>query len=174
MENGPEVIVPVVVILVVFGMPMAYALATRYYAHQERLEMIRRGTIPPQGWRADPRPAYAPPQPDAWAEYHQYQAQAMLAKGITVGCVGFALLIGLSFIDPGHPGPWLLGGLIPLAIGAAQIVIALLSGARQPAFRRPPPPPQPPGEFAPGAPGYRPGPTIQIEPPSRPPDNAPR
>jgi hypothetical protein len=51
------------------------------------------------------------------------------------------LLIGLSFIgyhggdgfmSPAsiHPGPWLLGGLIPMFVGIAQIIIALLSGAQ--------------------------------------------
>jgi hypothetical protein len=68
-------------------------------------------------------------------------------------------LIGLSFIGyhggdgfmqapTWHPGPWLLGGLIPMFVGFAQIGIAVLSGATFAAYRPgagPNPGPPPPG-----------------------------
>ena len=70
-------------------------------------------------------------------EQYEYQtklvAQQQMRKGIQVAFIGFALLIGLGFIGYHHgvvvPGPWLLGGLIPLFVGVAQIVSAVLSGA---------------------------------------------
>ncbi len=174
MGDDVGVLVPIVAILAIFGLPMCYAICNRYYAHQEHLEMIRHGVVPPDGPKGtwgrpqspDPRQVAGPWATEAAV---QYQAGMMLRKGITVGMVGLALLIGLSFIDPGHPGPWLLGGLIPLAIGAAQVVIAVLSGARLPDLGRVAPPPPPPRDFAGGPPGYRPGPTVQIESP-KPPD----
>jgi hypothetical protein len=101
-------------------------------------------------------------------------AQCTLHAGIKTTMVGLALLIGLSFIGyrsdefpPIHPGPWLLGGLIPMFVGVAQIIIALLSGAtlNMRAPLGPPPnvppssPPPPGGPFGgfsePGRPGQR-------------------
>ena len=54
-----------------------------------------------------------------------------------------------------HGGPWLLGGLIPMFVGVAQIIIALLSGAVLPSMNaRYIPPPPPPSAAPPGpAPG---------------------
>ncbi|MBV9408193.1 MAG: hypothetical protein JO164_05185 [Candidatus Eremiobacteraeota bacterium] len=98
--------------------------------------------------------------------------QQALFKGIRLTLIGFAILLGLSFIGGGHGGPWLLGGLIPMFVGIAQIIIALLSGAQLPGIQpgitlipppQPPPPgspPPPPGGWtngsAPGAPGAPP------------------
>jgi hypothetical protein len=124
----------------------------------------------------------------------QFYAQAQMRKGITVTMVGFALLIGLSFIGmhgDGRPpvyGPWLLGGLIPMFVGIAQIINALLNGARFPGMQssapgasptatpfnvgpqpgapgQQPPPPPSSGPYA-----WRPGPTPEIEKPAPPPD----
>ena len=64
-----------------------------------------------------------------------YYAQHQLRRGVQVAFIGLALLIGLSFIGyhgdgPPHYGPWLLGGLIPLFVGLAQVISAIMSGAR--------------------------------------------
>ena len=64
-----------------------------------------------------------------------YYAQHQLRRGVQVAFIGLALLIGLSFIGyhgdgPPHYGPWLLGGLIPLFVGIAQVISAIMSGAR--------------------------------------------
>jgi hypothetical protein len=193
--------VPVVGILVLFGLPITYAIISRVLAHQERLEMLRRGIVPPpdprwakkaakHGWyQQTPYPAQ--PQTAQYpTEAQEYQAGCYLRKGITVAMCGMALLIGLSFIDSGTPGPWLLGGLIPLFVGIAQIIIALLSGARLGSFgfygmppnaTRPPgaeyqapqPPPSSvngPRDVTPGPYAWRPGPTTELEPGPRPPD----
>ena len=108
-----------------------------------------------------------------------------LRKGITLAFIGLALLTGLSFIglhDTGNgyvfrPGPWLLGGLIPMFIGIAQVIIAVLSGATLGAARfnqAPPPnlygvpPPPPSAGAAPtyeGSYTYRPGATQELRKP---------
>ena len=64
-----------------------------------------------------------------------------LRKGIMTTFIGVALLIGLSFIGYRDgtwiPGPWLLGGLIPMFVGLAQVIGALLAGAEFPRSRTP-------------------------------------
>ena len=105
-----------------------------------------------------------------------------------VAFIGFALLIGLGFIGYRGDGtfvygPWLLGGLIPLFVGIAQIIGAVLSGATfgPPAARQrfgpPPPTPErhrrPEAQLAAAMPpgptygGWRPGSTPEIEKPAR-------
>jgi hypothetical protein len=94
----------------------------------------------PGAWQqqsqAQPRPV--PPQPASYGCGPDDDAQSALFKGIRLALIGLAILIGLSFIGgtPGtrefHGGPWLLGGLIPMFVGIAQIIIALLSGAQLP------------------------------------------
>lgn len=192
-DQAAEVFVPIVAILVIFGMPIAYLIAQRYFAHQERMAMIQRGITPPPdarwarnaaraGWY-EPNPAAPGYDPFAYAEWH---AQRSLRKGITTAMVGFALLVGLSW-SLGPSGPWLLGGLIPLFVGIAQIIIAVLGGARLGSLGAIPPQPPPPGQqsgtqyqpppFA-GTPsppnngpyGWRPGPTTELEKPPSPPE----
>jgi hypothetical protein len=190
--------VAVVAILVVFGMPIAYLISHRFFAHQERMAMIQRGMTPPpnakaaknMNWERYYGPSTYQQQPagyDAFA-YAEWQAQRSLRKGITLAMIGFALLVGLS-ISLGPSGPWLLGGLIPLFVGIAQIIIALLGGARFGTFGPPPPPAglpgqsgpaqyqqQQPGPFSggrtvePGPYAWRPGPTTELEKPPSPPD----
>lgn len=190
MSDPAEVFVPIVAILVIFGLPLSYVIVNRVFAHQERIEMIRRGLTPPADarWARRMGAQYGvPPQGYDPYEYGQWQANRSLRKGITLAMIGFALLVGLSFIDLGQPGPWLLGGLIPLFVGIAQIIIALMSGARigplgsvpppqpgqQPGFQQqqynnnfgPAPHDAPPGPYA-----WRPGPTTELERPTPPPD----
>src|SRR5579884_8959 len=187
--------VAVIAVLCIFGLPMAYAIASRYFAHQERLAMIQRGVVPPdkhwakqaarQGW-CDPGPSN-PQSYDAYG-YADWQANRSLRKGITLAMIGFALLVGLSFIDVGRPGPWLLGGLIPMFVGIAQIIIAIISGARfgpigmdappsAPGVAQPqaqqyqePPPFAGTRDVPPGPYAWRPGSTTEIQKPPSPPD----
>ncbi|HXM08036.1 MAG TPA: hypothetical protein VN936_11245, partial [Candidatus Acidoferrum sp.] len=44
MENT---VVPVIAIFIIFGAPIAAWIVTRVLAHQERMEMLRRGFVPP-------------------------------------------------------------------------------------------------------------------------------
>jgi hypothetical protein len=205
--SSEDTIVPVMFFLIVIGAPVAAWIVSRVLAHQERMEMLRRGYTPPPDPRAMRKamkygagygwaPGTVPPP--GWAPHGAYDptfyAQAQLRRGISVAFVGLALLIGLSFIgfhDGRYVyGPWLLGGLIPMFVGIAQIVTAVLSGARiggvgepgapvggstgfgpseqqvadvSPGSSMPPPPP---GSYG----GWRPGPTPEIEKPAGPPD----
>lgn len=191
-----DTLVPLFAIIFLFGAPVAAWIISRVLAHQERMEMLRRGMIPPdprimrdmqkRGWQTGPIPPPPGPGlgavPPASMYPDSYYAQSQMRKGITVTMVGFALLIGLSFIGYHGDGrveygPWLLGGLIPMFVGIAQIINALLNGARFPGmqatqmggqqtFQAPPPQP-PPGPAAAAPPGgpyaWRPGPTPEIE-----------
>src|SRR5581483_2608473 len=158
-------LVPLFAIFFIFGAPIAAFVISRVLAHQERMEMLRRGIVPPP----NPRD---------------------LRRGMQVAFVGLALLIGLGFIGyhgdgTFSPGPWLLGGLIPLFVGIAQIIGAVLSGASfgpaSPGRRfgtsgdtqTMPPPAGTAGSAMPPGPtygGWRPGPTPEIEKPASPPD----
>jgi hypothetical protein len=203
----PETIVPVMFFLIVVGLPITAGIISRVLAHQERMEMLRHGIVPPPDPRAmrhaikyGVKPGWTPGAgsvpPPGWTPHAGYDpgyhAQAQLRRGIQVACIGLALLIGLSFIGL-HDGryvygPWLLGGLIPMFVGIAQIISAVLSGAQFGSFGTPiaggrfgpadqgaasaPPSgsgqtmPPPPGSYG----GWRPGPTPEIEKPAGPPD----
>jgi hypothetical protein len=157
--------------------------------------MIRRGMMPPPGSIGGfgskmPPPAWGPPpgpipsqapMPPYMQSDLQY-GQIQMRKGVRLTLVGFALLLGLSSIGSfsGHYfGPWLLGGLIPMFIGIAQVINAAMHGAPIPgisgaswgprnagAYVPPPPPPQgapPPQPPPPGPYAWRPGPTPEIE-----------
>ncbi len=106
-------VVAIVSIVVFIGLPLLAWMLSRYFAHRERLEMIRHGYFLPA----------SPSIPNA-----------SLRRGISLTFIGLALLIGLSFVGYTggrfHLGPWLLGGLVPMLAGIAQIVIAFLGGAR--------------------------------------------
>jgi hypothetical protein len=148
--------VPIFVFFFVFGLPMIAWILARTMRHRERMEMLRLGMIPPpdgRGWRRREHfAAGAVPPQMGYGAYEPDSAQDTLRRGIVTAMVGFAILIGLSFIGyeggdgpfspPSiHPGPWLLGGLIPMFVGIAQIVIALMSGASFTLRMQPPPQP---------------------------------
>ncbi len=176
-------------IICIFGLPFIAWIAIRGMAHRERMEMIRNGMMPQNDFRSAPgfarRQEAPPPPPAARRGCTGDDAQATLRKGLVVTAVGIALTIGLSFIgtvaDPPHYtfGPWLLGGLIPLFVGLAQIVSALMSGATMgvpqgnpyAGYRAPGPGPQAgPSQPFEGPYTYRPGMTQELQPPSGPPD----
>ena len=157
-----EELIPIIAIICIFGLPIGGWIAIRMMQHQERIEMIKRGMMPPPAgadkWAAASG-AWSRTGPSSVPAGPNYGAQAMLRKGIMTTFIGFALLIGLSFIgfhDGGAwvPGPWLLGGLIPMFVGIAQVIGALMSGADFPSvrptiipgprFEAPPQPPPPP------------------------------
>ncbi|MBV8244906.1 MAG: hypothetical protein JOZ38_03210, partial [Candidatus Eremiobacteraeota bacterium] len=101
-EATPETIVPVMFFLIVVGAPIAAWIVSRVLAHQERMEMLRRGFVPPP----DPRvmrhamkfgakmgwpPGHVPPgtvpppgvvHPSAYDP--AYHAQVQLRRGIQV------------------------------------------------------------------------------------------
>jgi hypothetical protein len=196
MDHVSDNMAAVIFVLVLFGAPVTAWIVSRVLAHQERMAMIARGMVPPPGavngfgskmpppaWTAGPPPpppgvGKRNPYP-AYDDY--YYAQTQMRKGIRLALIGFALFIGLGGIGPvagiSYFGPWLLGGLVPMFIGIAQIVNAVLNGAQIPGFTygaphqsgtfTPPPPPPPGGAPPPQAPpgpyAWRPGPTPEIE-----------
>jgi hypothetical protein len=159
-------LIPIFGIFCTFGLPIIAWILSRTMKHRERMEMLRRGIAPPPDGRwnrnrgswAPPPPPWPPGpgaplgQPQSFVAYEDpNSAQCTLRRGIITAMVGFALLIGLSFIGyhggdgvfaPAgiRPGPWLLGGLIPMFVGIAQIIIALMSGAVFTLGRIPAPP----------------------------------
>ena len=177
MEDILGPLIPIFFIVFLFG----GWIFSRMMKHRERMEMLRMGIIPPRDmrrWRKHgganwgpgmmPPPSGMPPPPRAPMPPNypnldeQDYAQCTLRAGIKTTMVGLALTIGFSFIGyhadefpPIHPGPWLLGGLIPMFVGIAQIINALISGAtfgtRSP--QMPPPPPPNPGPFGSPYPG---------------------
>jgi hypothetical protein len=195
-----EVLIPIFGIVFLFGAPVAAWIISRVLAHQERMEMIRHGYLPPPGGAPGPGNVdyYAMKaaakawkygaMPPGMTYDPQFIAQQQLRRGIQVTFIGLALLIGLSFIGirgdgSVHLGPWLLGGLIPMFVGIAQVIGAILGGARLgyagpqspstfgPAAAPPPPGSPPPPEPPAGPYAWRPGPTPEIEKPTNPPDH---
>jgi hypothetical protein len=171
-------LIPIFGIFCTFGLPMIAWILSRTMKHRERMEMLRRGIAPPpdgrwnrnRAWTAPPPwvpgPGSPPGQPmQNFAYEDPGSAQCTLRRGIITAMVGFALLIGLSFIgyrggdgifSPStiRPGPWLLGGLIPMFVGIAQIIIGLMSGAVFTVGRMQAPPPGPFGAPPPGQRSY--------------------
>ena len=177
-------IIPLVAIIVTIGLPIAGWITAIVFRHQERMEMLRRGIVPPlldrqayRAWRRSGSPWPAPgtaagaaqgpgpwvqPQPQPqWTPTAEDDPQRALFKGIRVALIGFAITVGVGVAFGGYSGnPIILGGLIPMFVGIAQIIIALLSGAQLPGMQprvtfMPPPPPQaPPGPGMPPPPGY--------------------
>jgi hypothetical protein len=191
-------IVAAIAVTCAVGLPIMGWIVSRVLAHQERMEMLRRGIVPPPnakemrramkyGWTP-----YTVQQnaSNAYGYYQEFEAQQQLRKGMRVAFIGLALLVGFGFVGYHRDGsfvygPWLLVGLIPLFVGLAQVISAVLSGASfAPPSARPrfgPDPSSGPtapsgaqsGRTAPPGPaygGWRPGPTPEIEKPASPPD----
>lgn len=191
----------------IFVMPVAGWIVVRYLSHRERMEMIRHGIAPNVKMRGSDWRNAAMSGPDVGLDpganrgrrnepdFTLAGQQIELRKGIRLTCIGFALTLGLSFIGYSsndgptiHPGPWLLGGLIPMFIGLAQVASVLLSrglaggsfGPRGPMPQAPfvePPFAAPPPSSSYGVPPtydssytYRPGDTQELRPPPAPPE----
>jgi hypothetical protein len=95
---------------------------------------------PPRPGPSAARPTPPPPPPFATGPVPVGKTpEKSVQDGVVTASIGLALTIGLSFIgyhsDPAfpvptiHPGPWLLGGLIPMFVGIAQIINGVLGGA---------------------------------------------
>lgn len=96
-------------VVAIFGFPflvaicgIAYGAFRSYLKHKERMAMIEKGIVPPDARDEDG----AGDRKDK-------------ASPITVTLVGVAITLGLLTLGF---GPWLLGGLIPTAIGCAMLI----------------------------------------------------
>ena len=104
---------------------LVFILLLRYLEHRERMSMIERGLLQPETSR---HPRYP-------------RGSAQLRGGLITAGVGFALTVGLYNLGwllpapltaaPGRIGPWLLPGLIPLAVGLALVAGYYLSPPHQ-------------------------------------------
>ncbi|MGO8946786.1 MAG: DUF6249 domain-containing protein [Ktedonobacterales bacterium] len=104
---------------------LVFILLLRYLEHRERMSMIERGLLQPETTQ---HPRYP-------------HGSAQLRGGLITASVGFALTVGLYNLGwllpapltaaPGRIGPWLLPGLIPLAIGLALVAGYYLSPPHQ-------------------------------------------
>jgi hypothetical protein len=94
---------------------LAFIVFMRYLDHKERMSMIERGLVPSQH-----------------TLLRRYtRGSAVLRGGLITAAVGVAVTFALYTLGyllpppfsaaPGRIGPWLLPGLIPMAVGAALI-----------------------------------------------------
>lgn len=100
---------------------LGFILLLRYIEHRERMSMIERGLM----------------HLDTGQSPRYPRGSSQLRGGLITAGVGFALSVGLYNLGwllpapltaaPGRIGPWLLPGLIPLAIGLALVVAYYLS-----------------------------------------------
>ncbi len=166
--HGPEVLVPLFVMVFLFGAPVAALVISRVLAHRERMEMIRQGMAPigaggkrwqraGQAFRDRVEGVGGARQEVPFVTPIDGKSpDRMLRGGVVTACIGLAVLIGLSFIGFSQsgpfggwtivPGPWLIGGLVPMFVGIAQIINAVLAGANigaprisRDSYRMPPP-----------------------------------
>lgn len=144
-----DTVVPIVIMTLLVGGPIAAWIVSRVLAHNEYMAMLRMGIVPPPdskaarraaraGWAPPPNTFGAVPQggmQDPYAPYGgyvNYYAQRQLHRGISVALIGLALLIAMGLIGHGGFmfGPQLLPGLIVTFVGIAQIINGVLGGAR--------------------------------------------
>ncbi len=109
--------------LIVLAIFCGFIVFLRSIEHRERMALIARG-IDPNALR------------------RQRRGVGVLRAGLIIAMVGLALTIGLyplGFMLPSsitqapfHVGPWLLPGLIPLAVGTALVISYYLGQDNQP------------------------------------------
>jgi hypothetical protein len=103
-------------VLVVF---LSFLALLRYLDHRERMAMILRGITPPD----KRRPRLARPllvrRPGV---LHGGLITAMIGLALTIGLYPLGYILPPSLVAPYHLGPWLLAGLVPLAVGVALIL----------------------------------------------------
>jgi hypothetical protein len=106
---------------------LSFLSLRRYLEHRERMAMIARGITPPDKRR------------NTLPQALLIRRAGVLQGGLITAMVGLALTLGLypigfyvpqSLVGPYHLGPWLLAGLIPLAVGCALILGHYLTPGR--------------------------------------------
>ena len=100
----------ITMVIFIVGMALWFAHERRKLIHTERMAMIEKGLMPASLSEATELLGVSPTQD--------------LHSGIVTVLVGLALLLGLGTLGL---GPWLVAGLIPLAIGIGQIISHLIT-----------------------------------------------
>jgi hypothetical protein len=128
--------------IVALALFLGFIALLRMLNHRERMALIERG-LPADFGRWVARATM------------ERRGTALLRGGLITALVGLALTLGLypvGFMLPGqiarapfHLGPWLLPGLVPLAVGVALILSHYLAAPRRPL---PPPFGAPPADDA--------------------------
>lgn len=96
------ILFPVMLVTVV----LLFVLISRWISYKEKLAMLERGV-----------------KPSEFNIQHRHEPRHSLRGALTTTFIGLALTIGLLTLGF---GPWLLGGLIPMFIGVAQLIAYLL------------------------------------------------
>jgi hypothetical protein len=91
-----------------------FFLAMRYLTYRERIELAKRG--------------HYPSNESLWDRFGQRSARGVLWAGVITAMSGLALFLGLATIGI---GVWLLGGLIPLFVGAGIVLIYFVGGSAE-------------------------------------------
>ena len=116
------VLFPVFLLAVIFG----FIILLRYLRYRENMMFMERGMTPP----VPPRGRPVSPQGVSRSAY--YSPYRRLRGGIITSFVGLAILLGLWTLGT---GPWLLGGLIPLAVGLGELLtFVIMSPTRNDSF----------------------------------------
>ncbi len=100
-----------------------FIILLRYLDHRERMALIARG-LDVEGLRRHHR---------SRRTLHAGLITMMVGLAITFGLYPLGFMLPPAFTSaPFHLGPWLLPGLIPLAVGVALVVIYYLEQDNQP------------------------------------------
>lgn len=92
---------------------IAFAAFRRYLKHKEWMAMIEKGIVPPDWAREDV----------ASQVFRHTQSSP-----IVVTLIGVALTLGLLTIGI---GPWLIGGLVPTAIGCGMLIHQMIKESEE-------------------------------------------
>lgn len=104
MEESWIVFAPFAFPALIVAFALGFSALARYFKHKERMAMIERGIYP--GSEEEPEPA-------------SKSSESTLTAGLIVGMIGLAITLGLLTLGI---GPWLIGGLVPTAIGAGLVI----------------------------------------------------
>lgn len=96
---------------VLVSLLLAFFVAMRYIVYRERVALAQQGVLLPEE--------------SMWERIGQRSPRGILWGGVITAMCGLALLLGLATIGW---GPWLLGGLIPLFVGAGMVFVYFLGG----------------------------------------------
>lgn len=99
-------------VLLIVALGLGFAAYQRYLKHREWMAMIEKGIVPPD-WEGE-------------GAVNRSEASQRTSP-ITVTLVGIALTLGLLTLGF---GPWLIGGLVPTAVGCAMLINQMMQESK--------------------------------------------